>query len=131
MGYETWCFVCNLETKQQSSEWVGEKSPRPKKMEFERFHIKDMLLISLTFQGVVHKEFIPDGRTVNAEFYKGIMDYLLKHIQQDNPSAFCSRNFFCCTIMRPPTKLQVFANFFFFLMLQTVITPCSLQIYLH
>jgi hypothetical protein len=24
---------------------------------------------------------------------------------------FCSRDFFCCTLMRPPTKLQVFANF--------------------
>jgi hypothetical protein len=24
---------------------------------------------------------------------------------------FCSRGFLCCTIMRPPTKLQMFANF--------------------
>jgi hypothetical protein len=28
----------------------------------------------------VHKEFIPEGKTVNAEFYKGIKDHLLKHI---------------------------------------------------
>jgi hypothetical protein len=25
---------------------------------------------------------------------------------------FCSRDFSCCKIMRPPTKLQVFAQFF-------------------
>ena len=27
-------------------------------------------------QGVVDKEFIPEGKTVNAEFYKGVMDFL-------------------------------------------------------
>jgi len=33
-------------------------------------------------QGVVHKEFVPEGMTVNAEFCKGVMNCLLKHIQQ-------------------------------------------------
>jgi len=56
----------------------------------------------------MHKEFVPEGKTVNAEFYKGVLDRLLKRIQHP----FCCRDFFCCcTIMRPPTKLQVFANF--------------------
>jgi hypothetical protein len=27
---ETWCFAYDPETKQQSSEWVDETSPRPK-----------------------------------------------------------------------------------------------------
>jgi len=31
-GDETWCFVYDPETKRQSSEWVGETSPRPKKL---------------------------------------------------------------------------------------------------
>jgi len=30
-GIETWCFAYDPETKRQSSEWVGETSPRPKK----------------------------------------------------------------------------------------------------
>ena len=62
-------------------------------------------------QGVVYKEFVMEGKTVNADFYKGLMDRLLKRIQWVRPAAFCSRDFSCCTIMRPPTKLQVFANF--------------------
>jgi hypothetical protein len=41
----------------------------------------------------VLKEFVPAGKTVNAEFYKGVMDRLLKRIQQVRPTAFCSRNF--------------------------------------
>ena len=62
-------------------------------------------------QGLVYKEFVPEGKTVNAEFYKGVTDHLLKRIQRGFPAAFCSRIFFCCAIMLPPTKLQMFANF--------------------
>jgi len=53
-----------------------------------------MLIIFFDSQGVVHKEFIPKRKTVNAEFYKGEMDRLLKHIQWVRPAAFCSRDFF-------------------------------------
>jgi len=42
----------------------------------------------------VHKEFVPQGKTVNAEFYKGVMDNLLKRIQKVCPVVFCSRDFF-------------------------------------
>ena len=42
----------------------------------------------------MHKEFISEGKTVNAEFYKGVMDHLLKRIQQVCPAVFCSRDFF-------------------------------------
>jgi len=50
MGDETWCFAYDPETKQQSSEWVGETSPRPKILKFQRSHIKTMLVIFLTFK---------------------------------------------------------------------------------
>ena len=62
-------------------------------------------------QGVVHKEFVPEGKTVNADFYKGVMDPLLKHIQWVHPAAFCSQYFFLLHDNVQPTKLQVFANF--------------------
>jgi hypothetical protein len=53
-----------------------------------------MLIIIFDSQGIVHKEFIPEGTTVNAEFYKGVMDHLLKGIQWVCPAALCSRGFF-------------------------------------
>jgi hypothetical protein len=53
-----------------------------------------MLIIFFDSQGVVHKEFVPDGKTVNAEFYKGVMDRLLKTIQRVRPARFCTRDFF-------------------------------------
>jgi len=39
-------------------------------------------------QGEVHKEFVPEERTVNTEFYKGVTDRLLKRIQLGHPAAF-------------------------------------------
>jgi hypothetical protein len=104
-GDETWCFAYNPETKQQSSEWVGETSPQPKTLKFQRS------CIFFNSQGVVNREFVPEGKTVNAEFYKGVMNHPLKCIQQVHPAAFCSREFFLLHNMRLPTKLQVFANF--------------------
>jgi hypothetical protein len=32
IGNETWCFAYEPETKQNSSEWVGETAPQPKKL---------------------------------------------------------------------------------------------------
>jgi len=43
---------------------------------------------------VVHKEFVPKGKTVNTELYKGVMDCLLKHIQWVSPAVFYCRDFF-------------------------------------
>jgi len=55
-GYETWCFDHDLETKRQCSEWVGKTSIRPKKLKFQRSHIKTMLIIFFDSQGAVHEE---------------------------------------------------------------------------
>jgi len=41
---KTWCFACDPERKQQSSEWGGETSPLPKKLKFHRSHIKITLI---------------------------------------------------------------------------------------
>jgi hypothetical protein len=69
-----------------------------------------MLIIFFNSQGVVHKQFVPDGKTVNVEFYKGAMDHLLKRIQWVHPAALCSQDFFYCTI-NAPTYKAAFANF--------------------
>jgi len=42
----------------------------------------------------VHEEFVAKGKTINAEFHKGVMHRFLKRIQWVRPTAFCSRDFF-------------------------------------
>jgi len=90
-GDKTWCFATDPKSKRQSFEWVGETSPRPKKLKFQRSRI---LIILFDSQGVLHKEFVPEGKTVNAEFYKRVMDRLLRHIQRVRPAAFCTQDLF-------------------------------------
>ena len=87
-----------------------------------------MLIIFFDSQGIVRKEFVPEGKTVNAEFYKGVMDRLWKYIQQVCPATFCSRDFFLLHNNVPAYK-AAFANFWPKKMLQPFITPSTLQIY--
>ena len=44
-GEKTWCFACDRETKRQCSDWVGETSPGPKKLKFQRSRIQITLII--------------------------------------------------------------------------------------
>jgi hypothetical protein len=60
---------------------------------------------------VVHKEFVPVGKTVNAKFDKGVMDRLLKRIQRVRLDAFCPRDFFLLHNNAPAHKLHVLTNF--------------------
>jgi hypothetical protein len=49
-GDETWCYAYDPETKRQGSEWVGDKSPRPKKLKFQKSRIKNMLIIIFDYR---------------------------------------------------------------------------------
>jgi hypothetical protein len=44
-GDETWCFAYDLATKRQSAEWVGQNSPKPKKLRFRKSRVKMMLIV--------------------------------------------------------------------------------------
>jgi hypothetical protein len=53
----SWMYAYDLETKQQSSQW---------KMNSK---VKNMLIIFFDIKGIVHKEFILAGKTVNPSYY--------------------------------------------------------------
>jgi hypothetical protein len=105
-GDETLCFAYDPETKRQSSDWVGNISPLPKKLKFQKSLIKTRLIIFFDSQSVVHKEFTPEKKTVNAEFYKDELDCLLKRIQRVRPAAFWSRDFFLLHGNAPAHKVE-------------------------
>ena len=44
-GDETWVYGYDVETKVQSSQWVGKSSPRPKKARQCRSNVKAMLIV--------------------------------------------------------------------------------------
>ena len=44
-----------------------------------------MLVIFFDWQGVIHKEFVPEGGTINTVHYKGVMERLLNRIRRVRP----------------------------------------------
>jgi hypothetical protein len=67
-------------------------------------------MIFLDSQGIEHKEFVPEGKAVNAEYYTGVMDHLLKHIQQVHSAVFCPQDFFLL-LNNAPAHKAAFAYF--------------------
>jgi hypothetical protein len=70
---ESWVYGYDPETKQQFSLWKSPGSPRPKEARQSRSAIKSMLVVFFDNRGIVHHEFVPEGQTVNAEFYCNVL----------------------------------------------------------
>ena len=51
-GDETWCFAYDPATNRQSAEWVGQNSPKPKKMRFQKLRVTTMLIVFFSTQKV-------------------------------------------------------------------------------
>ena len=62
---ESWIFEYDSFTKQQSLEWKSSTSPRPKKARMSKSKVKVMLIAFFDVRGIVHKEFLPQGQTIN------------------------------------------------------------------
>lgn len=84
-GDETWCFQYEPETKRQSAEWRSPDEGNPKKSRFMKSKIKTMLISFYDSKGIIHKEFVPNGSTVNADYYLGVMKRLLSRIRRVRP----------------------------------------------
>ena len=78
----------NVETKVQSSQWVSKTSLRPKKSRQVRSHVKVMLTVFFDSEGVVHYEFLPQGQTVNKEYYLEVMQYLHEAVRKKRPDVW-------------------------------------------
>lgn len=85
-GDETWVFEYDPETKRQSMEWHTPTSPRPKKARMSKSKIKCMLMCFFDSQGIVHKEFVPPGQTVNQHFYRQVLERLRKRVMRVRPN---------------------------------------------
>ena len=65
------------------------------------------------------------------EFYKGVLDHLLKRFQRVLPAAFCSRDFFLLHDNTPAHKAASVSHFFTQNNVTTRYHPRTLQIYLR
>jgi len=73
-GDESWVFDYDPETKRRSEEWHTRSSPCLKKARMSRSRVKTMITVFFDSHGIVHKEFVPPGQTVNHAFYKDVLE---------------------------------------------------------
>jgi len=82
---KSWILEYDPETKRQSWEWHTANSPHPKKARMNKSKIKSMLICFFDSQGIVHKEFMPPGQTINQTFYPGVLERLRKRVARVRP----------------------------------------------
>ncbi|UYV70805.1 hypothetical protein LAZ67_8000693, partial [Cordylochernes scorpioides] len=91
-GDEAWVYGYDVETKAQSSQWKLPHEPRPKKARQVRSNVKVLLTVFFDCRGVVHHEFLPQGRRVNKEYYLQVMCNLREAIRQKRPDLWKNKN---------------------------------------
>ena len=82
IGDETWYYQFNPESKRQSMEWRSLSSLRPKKSRLQKSKVKTMLTVFFNSNGIIHKEFVTVGLTVNSAFYEEVLKRLLRRIHR-------------------------------------------------
>ncbi|UYV69131.1 hypothetical protein LAZ67_6002522 [Cordylochernes scorpioides] len=91
-GDEAWVYGYDVEIKAQSSQWKLPHEPRPKKARQVRSNVKVLLTVFFDCRGVVHHEFLPQGRTVNKEYYLQVMCNLREAIRQKRPDLWKNKS---------------------------------------
>jgi hypothetical protein len=66
-------------------QWTSKSSQRPKKFHLQESKIKTTLTTFFDKQGVIHKELVPEGQTVNSAFYVEVLGRLLNRISWVRP----------------------------------------------
>ncbi|UYV67192.1 hypothetical protein LAZ67_4004295, partial [Cordylochernes scorpioides] len=91
-GDEAWVYGYDVETKAQLSQWKLPHEPRPKKARQIRSNVKVLLTVFFDYRGVVHHEFLPQGRTVTKEYCLQVMRNLREAIRQKRPDLWKNKN---------------------------------------
>jgi histone-lysine N-methyltransferase SETMAR len=90
-GDESWVYGYDPETKRQS-QWKSPSSPRLKKARMSRSSTKTMLIVFFDIRGIVHRESVPQGQTVNRKFYCEVLLRLRENIRQKQSDLWRAKN---------------------------------------
>ncbi|KAJ4449941.1 hypothetical protein ANN_01348 [Periplaneta americana] len=97
--------------KRQSSEWKSKTSPRKQKFPRDTSKGKVMLQVFFDSQGLIHHEFIPEGRTVTKELYVEIFRRLLDAVRRKRPEKWVENNWFLMHDNAPAHRAIIVKNF--------------------
>ena len=93
-GDESWFSCYEPKTKMSTRAWLGRNEARPQKCVKDRYVRKVMVIVFWDSKGVIMRDFVPDGRSVNAEYYLEVMRRLRQNIRCKRPQMWRWQNFF-------------------------------------
>ncbi len=108
---EFWIYKHDLELKSQSCERRQKGEPHPKKAGRNRSNIKTTVIVFFNIVGVVHHEYVPQGQTVNKEYYMEVVKHLRECIRCMRLEMFKETLESCIMTTRLPVLSSLFANF--------------------
>jgi len=80
--------------KQASSQWKTSNSPKAKKARQVRSNVRIMLISFFYANGIVHKEFVPPGQSVNQQCYLKVSKRLHDSVREKRPEMWSSSDWF-------------------------------------
>jgi len=101
---KTWLYHYDPETKQQSMEWRHSSSPRPKKFRVQKSAGKVLASIFWDQDSILLIDYLPMGRTINAEYYSSWLVQLKDKTSFKNAAGKSPRGFCSCTTMPQLTR---------------------------
>ena len=97
-----------IEIRAQPLQWASPAETRPKKAHQVRLNVKVLFIVFFDWNGIAHHELLPQGHTVNKEYYLEVMRRLLEVICQKRTELWKtqSRILLCCFCVSfcPKTK---------------------------
>ncbi len=90
---ECWVSIYEPETKQQSMHWLRDDQPCPVKAARGRALAKTMLILFFDSQGAVHIDFLPEGETVNSEYFISVLREVRESIRRKRPQLWQTNQF--------------------------------------
>ncbi len=100
-----------------------------KKIEVSK--IKTMLSLFLIVEVLCTENLCPKGHTVNASFYRDILNHLSKHIARVRLDLWKSRSFFLLHDNAPAYNVTIVQQFLNQKRIPTLNHPCTLLIWVH
>lgn len=82
---ESWFWLWEPDSKQGSAQWLLADEDRPQLVRQERSVRKAMLVIFFDKIGIIHREWVPDGRGIGGILYRQILDQMRESVRRRRP----------------------------------------------
>ncbi len=110
-GDESWFWCYEPEIKRSTSAWLRSNKRRPHKVSKDQYVCKVMLIVFWNVQGVIHKEFVPDGKGVDRHVYLCTMRELWEKLHRRCPQLWRMQSFWLHHDGAPAHQADIVVNF--------------------